>query len=354
MERPGSSHFHHLSRRLPLAMSLLAVVSLAAVAQTRPFVSFDAPDAGTKKSQGTYSVCINTSGATAGYYIDENRLFHGFVRLANGQLTEFDVPGFLNTYSAAINRNGYVVGYAGNGQPTNTYHGFIRKPSGQILVVDPPGSSYTILLGIDSDGDAVGSYNDSAGTSHGFLRNPAGSFTIFDAPNAGAGIGQGTGVIAINDNHEVVGSYVDSASQVHGLLVDSLGNYESFDTPGFGTQALSINSEGTVVGIYYTTAGNDSIGNSFIRDTNGNLTTINMPGVDQTFVSRINDSGVIVGEAVNNFATWNGFQRSSSGQFFPVRIPVPHHVVEATAINSAGRITGLYTDLNGVAHGFIQ
>jgi hypothetical protein len=42
--------------------------------------TFDAPGAGTKIHQGTYSFAINTAGDITGWYLDSGSVFHGFVR----------------------------------------------------------------------------------------------------------------------------------------------------------------------------------------------------------------------------------------------------------------------------------
>jgi len=67
-------------------------------AQTPSFVAFDAPDA----VQGTNPVAINTNGVVTGYYYDLHGAPHGFVRLSNGQITEFDPPGLTGTFPTGI------------------------------------------------------------------------------------------------------------------------------------------------------------------------------------------------------------------------------------------------------------
>ena len=41
---------------------------------------FDVPGAGTGLFQGTTAYNIAPNGAVAGYYVDSNNVFHGFVR----------------------------------------------------------------------------------------------------------------------------------------------------------------------------------------------------------------------------------------------------------------------------------
>jgi len=77
------------------------------------------------------SIGINSEGAMAGYYVNANNVSHGFVRVRDGAITEFDVPGagtgqYEGTQAYDINRAGEVTGYYidANG----VYHGFLRFP----------------------------------------------------------------------------------------------------------------------------------------------------------------------------------------------------------------------------------
>ena len=70
---------------------------------------------------GTYSLSINQTGETTGYFFDAaNYIAHGFVRAADGTITTFDAaPG--GTQPTSINPSGEIAGTAGG-------HGFVRKP----------------------------------------------------------------------------------------------------------------------------------------------------------------------------------------------------------------------------------
>lgn len=133
--------------RLP-ALVLLAVVatvvnssSLAQSAGGAPsedngsaaggrFTFFTAPDGvcGPGSAVCTFPTGINAGGVIAGYYIGVNATNHGFVRLANGKVVDFDVPG-----SACP--NGY--------------------------------SSCTMPTGINAQGTIVGTFSDASGMTHG-------------------------------------------------------------------------------------------------------------------------------------------------------------------------------------------
>src|SRR5690242_19349726 len=83
------------------AVAVLYAVSLAA--QAPSFGTFDAPDAGTQRDQGTFPTSINEHGMGTGWYVDSAGAAHGFFRTNDGSITEFDAPGLTGTMPAAIN-----------------------------------------------------------------------------------------------------------------------------------------------------------------------------------------------------------------------------------------------------------
>jgi uncharacterized membrane protein len=213
--------------------AVLAVLSVIVSAQTSSFIPFDPPDAGTKKGQGTTPTSINVNGVVAGWYSDSAYMAHGFVRLGNGQITEFDPPGLVGTFAVSINLRGQIVGHASlvDGSSATT-HGFLRSPNGAIFQFDVPGATSTSPSAINDSGQITGQCNDSAlGAWHGFLRDVNGAYELFDAPNAGTGFTQGTFPYAINAGGEITGLYVDSSGGVHGFVRDRSGNIASFDGP---------------------------------------------------------------------------------------------------------------------------
>jgi hypothetical protein len=105
------------------------------------FTTIDAPGAGTtaNRLQGTTVVSINDAGQITGFETDSNSAHHGFVRAADGTITEFDPTG------------------AGTGYGQGT-----------------------MALSIDAGGDAAGAYIDSSSVYHGFVRTADGTITNFD------------------------------------------------------------------------------------------------------------------------------------------------------------------------------
>lgn len=106
------------------------------------FITFDAPGAGTGVNQGTYLAGMNTFGTIAGYYVDANNVYHGFVRDQRGRfITSFDAPGagagsFQGTLAVGIDERGVIAGsYI---DANNVYHGFVRDADGTVATFDPP------------------------------------------------------------------------------------------------------------------------------------------------------------------------------------------------------------------------
>lgn len=69
-----------------LAATGAAIVSMTP-ALAGSFVSFDMPG-----STGTFPEGVSISGIIAGSYLDSGRLYHGFVRAADGSFKTFDPP----------------------------------------------------------------------------------------------------------------------------------------------------------------------------------------------------------------------------------------------------------------------
>jgi uncharacterized membrane protein len=181
---------------------------------------------------------LNNAGTIAGSYYDEQDVYHGYVRSADGTISTFDDPGGDLTVTA-INTTGIIVGSTGN-------LAFTRSTQGTITTFGVPGASLTRAIGINSSGEITGWYRDQIGV-HSFIRS-AGAITTFDLP----GTTHSTIVAAINNSGTVAGSYSASdISPIRGFYRDAAGNFSSFDVPG-GTYptVYGINKLGWITGAY--------------------------------------------------------------------------------------------------------
>lgn len=296
--------------------------------------TFDAPNAGTGKNQGTFPASINTGGDIAGTYFDANNAYHGFVRVAAGTITEFDVPGaptstgHRGTVPLNVNTGGDITGFYVDG--SDVRHGFVRAANGTITApIDAPGAGSggtegTVPFGIDTAGDITGFYKDSGGTFHGFLRAANATITAINAPGAGTGPSgkvsfMGTLPVRFDAAGDIGGTYADASSVNHGFVRSAAGTITGFDVPGVGTTgmfpgtiALGMNAGGDISGIYTDTTG---VRHGFLRSAGGTFTNpIDAPNASTTGMF----SGTIL-----------------------------------ISINTTGEMTGTFADANNVFHGFL-
>lgn len=235
------------------------------------FVTFDSPGAGTTANQGTLPIDINLSGGVAGVFLDGNYFEHGFVRLPNGKITSFEAPdaspasfGTQVCEETCLNNQGAITGeyYDAN----NASHGFVRQADGKITEFDAPGAGTgtyqgTIGASINDEGTITGYFLDSNNVAHGFVRTSDGKFTTFDDPKASTNPGEGTAAFSINLTGAVTGEFLDANSVMHGFSRSSSGSFVNFDAPhagifsGQGTRPSTNNQLGAVAGWYVD--GND-------------------------------------------------------------------------------------------------
>jgi hypothetical protein len=360
---------------------------------TPTFVTFETKDAGQMMAQGTVGTSINASGVVAGIYITMPNVAHGFVRAADGTITEFDAPDAgtgLNqgTFPVSINAKGDITGFYSD---TNVaYRGFVRSgANGTITEFDFTGAPTTTAhrgtspTSINANGDIVGFYRGIDDVSHGFLRTASNeNFVSFDVPAAGTAATQGTTPFSVNASGMIAGSYRDSSGVHHGFLGPASGPFTTFDAPGAagsssgitkkvlccgGTFALNIDAAGDVVGLY-TDA--NAIGHGFLRtaasgkftapiDAPGASTTTFFPG---TLAAVINSSGVLVGDFEDNSGAGHGFVRAADGTITaPLSAPNASTAglgqfpggTASVSIGDSGTVTGGYFDSGFVVHGFV-
>ncbi len=128
-------------------------------------------------------------------------------------------------------------------------------------------------------GAIAGNYYDASSVTHGFLLTPYGKMTTFDAPGAGTGAGQGTYPLyttCLNPAGAIVGSYIDANNVYHGFLRNPNGTIATIDVPGAqATFPNSINLEGAISGQYIDA---NSVNHGFVRNPDGKMNTFDVPG----------------------------------------------------------------------------
>ena len=199
---------------------------------------FDAPDAGTGAYEGTYPANlsgINPKGANVGESFDANYVYHGYLLAPDGTFTEFDNPkagsvagSGQGTLTLGINPAGEISGVYID--ENYVFHGYMRAPDGTMTDYDVPGAGTGTYQGtnacwyiacwgsINPAGTITGFYVDNNNVYHGFLRTRDGESVPFNAPGAGTGAWQGTQPMTINPEGAITGYYTDANNAVHGFL----------------------------------------------------------------------------------------------------------------------------------------
>jgi hypothetical protein len=220
------------------------------------------------------------------------------------------------------NSSGTVVGTDGNG------NAFTLNARGGLKTFIPNGGMSATAFGINDKGAIVGQYTTSAGTTPGFIQLNAKTTVTINAPSGPDTVN----AQSINNNGTVVGFYVGTDGQDHGFIA-SQGKGKHLPTTITGT-AIADPTIPTVAG---------------------------EPGATFVFsqVLSVNDHGIAVGYYGDSTTSQHGFlYNTNTGQYTFLDDPSEAfnngvEVTQITGITNSGEITGFYSDVNGVFHGFV-
>jgi uncharacterized membrane protein len=241
---------------------------------------------------------INDEGMAVGRYMHGSQT-HGFARSATGQLTAIDFPGASFTVAGALNNRGDIVGWYSLPATPAIRHGFLLR-DGEFTTFDPPGSTFTNTLGINDRGDIVGRFctltvcqQAGNGDFHGFLLRD-GEFTLLDVPGSTE-----TNVWKINNREEILGGFGPAGGGVKLFLLRN-GEFTTFALSNgkpLSEDTGGLNERGDIVGKYCDASPCliGPIGAHGFAITDGNLTTINVPGALGTGAFGINARREVVG-----------------------------------------------------------
>jgi uncharacterized membrane protein len=226
-----------------------------------------------------------------------------FVGSPAGKITFYTLPftnytptGPFNTTATGMDNAGGVVGAYTDAH--GGFHGFVRSANGALTQINDPQAAAggTVADGISPDGSViVGFYLDKAGAPHGFLLRDD-TFTTYDVPGA-----QGT-VMAFDNPGESGGTYIaaDGASRGFYLIHGKLHTLRAPAEPGArhpGVTLSAVDAGGTLFG-YVTSANLPGYG---IAYANGRYTTFRDPNQAGTgpqagtVIYSANSNGVVAG-----------------------------------------------------------
>ena len=379
-----TSCFRNARRSMAWTVLCLAVcmlgLGISANAQNGHIITVEAPGAGAGAGQGTWVNAINSIGEVAGWYVDGNNVYHGFIRGLGGEVTDVNAwlagtAAYQGTLIEDINSAGATTGYYVDSNNVN--HGFVCARDGRITIFDVPAAGTaagqgTLGSNINATGTVLGVFIDAEGNWHYFLRRSDARFTTFDAPGEGAGASIGWGYPGeLNDAGAATSMYGDGNNVLHGWLRTPDGNITRIDAPGAGTASgegtytIAINSEGALVGGFIGPGGSWGSVQGFVRDVHGGITTFGPPpGKGTVFSNDINARGEIVGycwtwnEADQNIGGDAAFSRAPNGTYTVFSLPGAgtgnYQGSYGIAVNQRGLITGTVTDDNFVTWSYVM
>jgi Protein of unknown function (DUF3466) len=307
------------------------------------FVNFDGPSPGTTAGEGTVINGISNSGTVVGYTIGTSGYPLNFTGnpLTRGHAETLNIENSPTATAEGINSRGTIVGTVNFSSQDMTGDAFylsygklttFAPSAGTADAVVPVGvvvgMKGAIALGINDHGTIVGyGYGDYNAS---FIRTSGGTYLTVSPPS---GLSSDATARGINDEGLVVGSYLANGNQ------------------GVGTSGFVANEKTAKNGTVTATAVADPKIPSVPGEPGATLT-------NSTLVA-INDHDIAVGYYTDSLGSEHGFlYNTKTGHYTFLDDPSAAffggaEVSEITGITNSGEITGIYSDANGVLHGFV-
>jgi hypothetical protein len=195
---------------------------------------------------------------------------------------------------SGINDVGAIVGSVFS-RADGTTHGFLFF-KGKTTLFRFPGSEFSTASSINNHAQIVGSlaFPDAVNLAGYVVRD--GKFHLIVVPHSVS-----TVAVDINDKGDIVGNVTTNDGVAKGFLLHN-GTFHLFRFPGAAeTNVTGINRDGTIIGNYLATLPFDARTEAVNPPThgfmvkNGVFTTLDFPGAQNTFPTRINNEGEIIG-----------------------------------------------------------
>ena len=262
--------------------------------------------------------------------------------------TAINGPGNVPAYVGALNDSGQIPGYYNAG---GIYKGFIYAGGSYTSIDDPAGVNGTAVGGISNSGTVVGSYYDAQSASHGFVFNGS-TYTTLDHPGA-----VGTDLLSVNSGGDIVGDYYTVSNpnpNDYIYFLYSKGVFTDVIVPGaYLTIAVSINDLGQISGEYQDTSSLQTT-HGFIRSANQVVTVLNYPGDPSAAVST-SATGQTVGLYIGGANPYDNSYEYQNGVFSAISTPYDTtDAVDVLGVNKNGLISGTrYPGDLGLGYGFL-
>jgi len=262
-------------------------------------------------------------------------------------VTTFDYPGTGNqTRPQKINSTGDSAGLFVDS--TGASFGFIRFSNGSFsrAIADPnAATNFTEGRGINDSRTVCGDYTDSAGAFEGFFFSHN-TFTNYDIEPTF------TIVLGVNNAGDFAGSVIPSSGIQSGFLSIG-GNVTEFTVPNAtATLAYQLNTTNTSCGYYIDAT--DGLTHGYYRDPSGTIhAPIDPVGSTGTILFGNNDRNFIVGRYSDATGATHAILFVPPNRFLVYDFPGATFT-SFNGINRANTIVGRYTDPStGIDHGII-
>ena len=266
---------------------------------------------------------INDHGLIAGYFGSgaqghPNKGYLLFPPYGQQRYRNENFPHSVQTQVTGLNDGGVTVGFwsdMNNANQVNDNFGFYSLDGRQFHSVNFPTHDNATppvnqLLGVNDSNVAVGFYTDAQGSNHGYtysIRDHR--FSMVTVPGAA---GLSLTAAAISNDGAVAGFYTDAAGVTHGFLRHRSGQFQTLSVPGASaTQALGVNDQDEVVGVYTVGSGSTAMMHGFTWAPGRGFRTVDDPhGIGTTTVNGVNDHGQLVGFYTDGAGNTDGFLAS--------------------------------------------
>ena len=265
-----------------------------------------------------------------------------------------------------INQHGVIAGYFGSGAQGHPNKGYLLvAPYGQANYRNEnwPESTQTQVTGLNDRGVTVGFWSNTnlgSGDDNRAFVSEHGYFIDGDFPTDMPAAPPVDQLLGVNDHNVAVGFYADANGNNHAYTFDINRNRYNEITPsgitnptaaginnhdditGFGTDSTSDSSNGQVVG--------------YLLRRNGRVTILNVPGSSMTQALGINDDNEVVGvyqTGSGDSAMMHGFTWTPERGFLTIDDPFGVGKTTINGVNDQGELVGFYTDDNGNTDGLL-
>jgi len=271
-----------------------------------------------------------------------------------------------------INQHGLIAGYFGSGNAGHPNKGYLlTAPYGQSNYRNEnwPVSTQTQVTGLNDRGVTVGFWSsmNNAGVNGAAPVNDNRAFVSYrgyfvngDFPTDGPASPPVDQLLGVNDHDIAVGFYNDANGNTHAYTFDVRHNRFSEITPAGITNptAAGINSRGDIAGFGTDATGDSSNGQvvGYLLRRDGSVLVLSVPGSSMTQALGINDNDEVVGVyqvGTGSSAMTHGFTWMPGRGFQTVDDPNGVGATTINGINDKGELVGFYTDSMGNTDGLL-